>query len=496
MRRLFTSKVDHPLADAKEVRRVLNELPALEAAAALDSATAWLESLAATPEFPPEQRLDVVLQIDQAALPQSRKLARNYLTGARQSRAVEYRLWQVAHGYWAALAAVYRQALGLQHEAGAGGGAAAPQPALVCARLLHAYAGALKWNQFRYGPVDKEFWLLAGEAYRQAGAAKIASRAVTLYAGSEATTPEAEYLKILILQSSAMDSLLPIEIEIAERLIAHVLPAFSLTEQARPDNVCWVDFAKALPPTRLTVIPEITPSLRFYSTSSALVALAALRASIEATGRLPTDVNFGGQYSPRVVLPVMEHLATCWSPQPPMRSHARRQFKSRVTIVHDLAAVRLALLDLPVDAEAAESWVVEDVSQGGIGAQVPLAGMNWLKVGSLVGMRPEGGNNWLVGLVRRFSRISESAGGVGIETLSKTPRAMVADSHGLRTDIIALDPLAAGAVVRLVLSVEAWEEQTPLDVAVDGRLLRLRPIARLEEGSGYVVGRYGVALAD
>ncbi len=491
---LFSPKVDHPLADAREVRRLLVELPALDASAALESATAWLESLVATPEFPPGRRLELVLQIDEAVRPQSGKLARDYLAPT-QSRARAFRLWQIGHAYWVALAAAYRQTLLLHRDDPANIDIPRPQLALLCARLLHAYGGELKWEQFCYGPLDGGLWQLAGDAYLEAGRGKVASATASLYANAGATTPEAEYLRILILQSSSMDKLLPIEIEIAERLITHLLPSFSLTDQARPDNVYWVDLAKPLPPTRLAVIPAITPTLRFFATGSALAALARLRAGIAARGELPADVNFGGRYSPRVVLPVLDHLNTCWSPVPPMRGHERRQVKSRMSIAHGLAEIRRHLLGLPMEADDGDSWLVENVSQGGIGAQVALTGKEWLKVGVLVGMRPEGGDNWLVGVVRRFSRLSDSTGGVGIETLSKTPHGLVADSRGLSTELIALDPLGEGEYVRLALSPAAWEEQIPLKVEVEGRRFWLFPNALVEDGARHVIGQYRAELA-
>lgn len=486
---LFSPKADHPLADAKEVRRLLSELPALEATVALDRAVAWLESLAVNPEFRPERRLELTLQIDEAVAPQAGRLARDYVMPT-QSRARAYRLWQTGHAYWAALAGAYRQALAPHADDAASIGISRPQLALVCAHLLHAQGSGLKWEQFRYRPLDGRLWQLAGETYLEACRGKVATAAVRLHAHTVGTTPEAEYLRILILQSSSMDNLPPVEIEIAERLITHLLPAFSLTDQARPDNVYWVDLTKPLPPTRLAVIPEITPTLRFFATGSALAALGSLRAAIAANGELPVEVNFGGRYASGVVLRVLEHLRICWSPLPPMRSHERRPVKSRMSIVHGLGAVRRHLLGSPIEADDTESWLVENVSQGGIGAHVTLAGKDWLKLGVLVGMRPEGGDNWLVGVVRRLSRLSESTGGVGIETLSKAPRGLAADGQGPPTDLIALDPLRAGVAARLVLPAAIWEEQQPLDVEVDRRLLRLWPDTLLEAGARHVIGRY------
>lgn len=487
---LFSARVDHPLADAREAERLLGELPAQDAAAALDSATAWLDSLVATTEFKPDDRLDLILRIDAAVLPHTRRLAREYLTAARQTRAEEFRLWKLNQDYWHSLSVGYDESLHRLRDPGKVGEALRPQLGPLVARLLHALGHRLKWDHFRYGPIAGELWTRAGGAYLAAEQGQAAVRAVALYAGAGGTTPAAEYMRMLLFQASSMDNLLPVEIEIAERLIAHLVPNFSLTDQARPENVYWVDAAKPLPPTRLARIPEIAPTLRFFATAPGLAAIERLRAEIEARGGLPAEINFGGQYSPRLVLAVIDHLAACWAPVPPMRHHPRRPVKSRMIVVGGLQPTRRYLGSELLFGDDAESWVVEDVSQGGIGAQVSLVGKDWLKVGSLVGLQPEGGSNWLVGVVRRFVRESDAVGSVGIETLSKQPRGALADSRGLETEVVLLDPPAAGGELRLALSIAAWEEQQPLMVEIDGRRYRLFPQDRLETGAGHVVGTY------
>ena len=313
MLNLFSNRVDHPLADVGEAQKVLKELPGQEASAALDSAAAWFESIAATKEFRPERRLELLFQIDEAVLPHTRRLSREYLVTPRQTRAHELRLWKINHDYWTHLAAAYGDTLRRARADEKIGAAIKPQLGLLCARLLNACSGRLKWEQFRYGPIEGDLWQSAGAAYLDAVNGQAADTTVNLYGNSYPTTPEAEYLRVLILYASSPDNLLPVEIEIAERLIAHLLASFKLTTEARPENVYWVDAAKPLPPTRLARIPEITPTLRLFATGSALVALAKLRAHIEARGSLPGEINFGGQYSPRLVLGVIDHLTACWA---------------------------------------------------------------------------------------------------------------------------------------------------------------------------------------
>src|SRR6185295_10703129 len=76
---------------------------------------------------------------------------------------------------------------------------------------------------------------------------------------------------------------------------------------------------------------------------------------------------------------------------------------------------------LEFDPAAAESWTVENVSAGGFGALAKQVKSDWLKVGALLAMQPDGGANWVVGAVRRVTRLSKDEVRIGIETLSRTP---------------------------------------------------------------------------
>ena len=490
---LFSAKASHPLADAREAKRVLGALPAQDPALAVDAASAWLESLPATDEIRPERRFELILQIDDTLLPQTRRLCRDYLSSKRVVRAQEFRQWQLNRRYWGELVVAYEDVMARYLDGEKGTEGVKSHFPLLCARLLHAYSGRMKWDQFRYGPVDPQVWAAAGGTYLAALQARVQHKSVRLYGAGSETTVEAEYLRLLVMEASSMGNLLPGEIEIAERVIAHVLPQLSLTDKVRPENVYWVDIQKSVRPTRLAQLPEITAGLRFFSTRSALDALTSLQERISATGNLPPEINFGGQYSAQMALPVVNHLMTCWAPKPPMRDHARRRVKSRMVVINGLAAVYQRLAGLPVpEGAAGEAWVVEDVSQSGIGAHVPLVGQDWLRVGCLLGMQPEGGSNWLVGVVRRFARESESIGIVGIETLAKSPQSYVADSGGLRTEVVVLDALTVGGEVRVVLPDMAWEEHTPLLIIRETGGFRLQPVALEETAPSFTLARYQV----
>ncbi|MBU0752441.1 MAG: hypothetical protein KJ787_05975 [Gammaproteobacteria bacterium] len=484
---LFSSKPDHPLADAKEARRIFTALQSREPATAIDEATALLESLVGVEGFKPEQRLGLILQLDEAAIVPARRLGREYVS-ARLTRPQEQALWLANRDYWATLIAALEDNLRRFDANEKGAEAIKPTLPLLYGRLLHAARQRLKWEQFRYGPVDGALWQLMGRIYLAAAGTRLAERELELYSGSGSTTAAGEYLKALVFHASSMDNLLPVEIELAEHLIAHFLPHFVFTAEVRPDNVYWADAAKPLPPARLARPPEISSTLRFFNSIPAVEAIEQLRGVIGRDGRVPPELNLGGQYAIEAVLPVLDHLAMCWAPTPPMRKDARHRVKSRLAVVHGVAEIHHQLQGHSEFGES-ESWVVDDVSLGGMGAKVALGASDWVRIGSLIGLQPDGGGNWLVGMVRRFSRDSNAVGSVGIETLSKSPRAIVADAGGLQTEGILLDAPQQGESVRVALPADSWEEGVSLLFALDGARVRLFPEAELERSSDMVLGR-------
>lgn len=497
---LFSAKSDHPLADAKEMRRLLDLLPSQEPAAALDETMVWLESLSTAEDMKLEQRLDLMLRLDEATLPHARRLVRDYLSSQNLSRSQELRLWRCNYDYWAQLAAAYETCFNRYASGEKSAKGIEASLALLLARLMFAYAACLKWTRFRYAMIDSKLWLGAGRVYLAASTAKLEQKRLPIYANSTASSVEQEYLQALALHSSSVNNLLPLEMEIAERLIAYLLPQLIFTSQSRPDSVYWIDAASSLPPRRLITPPAAATTLRFISPGKALEVLADIRARIEESGAVPADVQLGGQYSPSVVLPVLDHLALNWMPKPPMRSHSRHHVKSRLSVINGLAAIhaRLVVGNDPWN-DSAEAWIAEDVSIGGMGAQISPGANDWVRIGALVGVQPEGGDNWLIGVVRRFHRGSEGApGSVGIQTIGKAPRAIVADSDGLETEAILLDALSLDdaaervEMVDVVLPSTAYENGVPLTFELDGKSVRLQAHALVESGVDYSIGRYRV----
>ena len=96
------------------------------------------------------------------------------------------------------------------------------------------------------------------------------------------------YLHALAFNASSMDSLMPLEIELADRLIGHYISGFDFSADPKPSSVYWVDAALAQGPKTMAKLPQVvTPTLRFFSPGSVPQAIADTIRLVER-GDLPT----------------------------------------------------------------------------------------------------------------------------------------------------------------------------------------------------------------
>src|SRR5258706_13621344 len=152
--------------------------------------------------------------------------------------------------------------------------------------------------------------------------------------------------------------------------------------------------------------------------------------------KIPPELNLGGSYDPHVALEVMRHLNMYWSPQPPERKTQRHAVKSRLSVTYGYDGVVGVLGgsdSLDFDNQRAESWIVENVSAGGFGAVVPQLKGDWLRVGALLALQPEGGSNWVLGVIRRVNKSAGQQARAGIETLAKSPGLSVLAVAGVKS---------------------------------------------------------------
>ena len=498
---ILAQKNEHPLANPRELRRIVSELPKDNAFKAQDEITGWLESLAGIDDFPADRLYEVILAFEEAAQPHLKRLSREYFQAARLSRSEEKRLWSINYGFWSLLAGACERCLNrLADKPRPGELSKAVLPALS-ARLIAALGCVLKWEQFHYGPMPPELWRPLGRALLAAEEGNVADKPVSLLGRSGMTSPIMEYQRVMVFQAASLGSLVPLEIEIAERLIAHFLNGFVFTSTALADSVYWSDLALAQPPLRLARMPaSATPTQRFIKPAAAYRDMQALLDGLERGGDVPADIDLGGQYPAKLVARVLKHLASYLAPIPPQRKHERHRVMHRMSVLPGLVNSFVVFsgefggrpAGLPI-----ESWVVENVSRGGFGAVLGNVPGEWLKVGALIAMQPEGGDNWLVGIIRRYHRVSDHEARVGIEALSRQAeaqevRARSASSYGAAatTPVLVLRDGNPPGELRIILPYGSFSLRESLEYASAGQRYLLEPLALVEQTSDYELARY------
>ena len=500
------TKSEHPLADEKAARAFVAELPPLDPYKALDELSYWLDTLANAENLKLSRELEIVDLVDQAAKNYQRKLSQDYLSNsARLQKFQEIRIWNTVFSFWKHLADAYQGCVAHFQSGGSAWSSLKGQMPVVVARALRALTLQLKWQLLRYGPVEARIWGQMGKLYAYAEDKGFATAPLTVYPGTfGASTVQREFLKGVMLNISSTDSLLPAKLEIAERIVAQFSEFFVMSRQ--PAKGCHYHFdlnEDKLPARVLSRLP-MTPGLRYFGPGSAAEQLEQLIATMRADGVVPSHINLGGAFDPEVVLETLRHLARYWAPNPPARSEERRHSVSRMSVVHDfdeiVATVSGETQDLSFDSSV-ETWAVENESEGGYGALMPHNRSDWLRVGTLLGVKLEDGASWGVGIVRRLSAYDHKQRYVGIQVLTKGATVVklgpVGVSDPAELESALLLPSSAIAAkgapeMNLLLRPGAFSLQKSMQMRVYERSYLLVPRQLLESGYDFDMARFRV----
>jgi len=297
--------------------------------------------------------------------------------------------------------------------------------------------------------------------------------------------------------ASSPDGLLPAEIELAEKVVSELAGNFVIATDPARELLYWTDLSQPMAPVRKAKAPKRAPTLRHFGPGPAVERLQEIAKRLEATGQVRSDLNLAGA-DPEALLEVLRHLALCWAPEPPARQHPRHAVKSRLSIAHGFDGVIEALggasssLDFETKSKDAESWIVDNVSAGGIGAVVPQMKGDWLRVGTLLAMQPDGGVNWVVGMVCRLNRMSAQEARVGIQTLSRAPAVAKFSLRGLgeHVGVLLPSPVLGSGETSIALKAGIYARGQNLETQMQGQHHVFMPQGTPESGEDYELVRF------
>lgn len=484
-------KSAHPLADEREAKATLDALRASEPFQAVEDGRPWIESVSAAGDLKPEKCLELVRQIEEALRMHQRKLAREYIFNAQLPKAQEARVWGALFGLNRDLSQAYARIVArLASE----GGRSKGLPALAAVLAIQAASAQLKWHYLHYELSDPQAWEALVKSFRVAEERGATREQV---AGREGpTTAERELLKALMLAASSPGCLLPKEIELGERLVAHLGAKFILSETHQPRVTYYrIDLAEAAPPRRLVETPAASPGMRFFAAGEAEADLDSL-IKIAERGGVPSDLNLGDAWSGPTVLHVLRHLKTYWATTPPVRKHDRHAIQHRMNLVHDMAGVSASLEGAAagggVPVAAAEAWLSENISAGGMCLVYEGVRSERIRVGSIVGVRVEGGSSACsAGVIRRCNQLPQRKVSIAVSSLAKETFPVTLDGLAAPDALLLLNEgRHALNEVLVCLSENAYEPRISPTMKFNNATFLLTPIEVCERGEDFELVRY------
>jgi hypothetical protein len=497
---LFGKKSDHPLANLKSAQQVLDLIPKADSITAVIELSSWVESLRDhASKFSLDHLVLILGLLDEAAQPHLRKLQREYFILMPLNKFQENRLWMTLNEFYILSEQVYAEIFAQCRKTERGIFFPKAQMALLASRALFAISNRLKLAAVRYEQIDPALWAHIAEIYAYAGKYDFLDETVFLYSGTGInTSPKRQFADLIVWYSVGTGSLAPIHVHITERLIAHLNKFLEVGTHVSEGCLWAFNLQQPAAPKRVSGEGTIHPSLRFIGIGGLESGLNDLIRTL-TKGVMPQEINmYGSVYDAELIGDVARQLLTRCVMPPPTRKNARRKLKVNLNVSNGLKNLfENSEVGLGFSEAESEIWEVEDVSATGFRSVVSPTLLGSVKIGSLIGSKPENVMNWGVGIVRRLSRDAQNNLQVGVETLS---------NQVLGVSLKVADRSGAGELPHKALylnkpndnSGEAWLLMTPgaylpsrsFNLKLAGKNYLLLTLGLIESGDDYDLARY------
>lgn len=440
----FSGKPDHPLRDAEAASEVLAALPAGVSLENLEQISHWVGSVKETPGFACDDRLAVTRLLDAAAAAHAYSLFDQFLAKIHEQDRTTHKIWEALCEYWGRLAEGYGQCVADFEHGEKGAKNVADEMPLALARALRAASMRFKLHYLRFIGIDAKAWAPLYRLYVFAELKEFDNRAVVAYAREVHTTARAELLRIMLLYLAAPHEFPSGQLELAFRILARF--AISAEWSRVPHAECnfAIDMGVGGPPHHMPAKEAAGANKRFFGGGQALAKLAEIQ-KLSEKNMLNEEQRFGHEFSPAQIITVIKHLNLYLNVAPPYRRFARTKVALALSVAHGLKAIcqRVTKIelgsdislseDLDIKAKTAnilklvaeeiestpETWVQNDQSEWGLGANIPPDSGKWAEPGKLCGIKLGNEKAWWVGIIRRMD--ANKGMHCGIRIFSKRP---------------------------------------------------------------------------
>lgn len=445
MIKLFDKKPDHPMCDLAEAKRLLDELPQHDDQKLLDEITFWLDSVKNATDFSPELRMEIVMLLDERCQPLKSKLLHRYLSVPHLRDFQGLYLWKSIHAFVKVLADAYAVNIHEYQRSEKQSFDLKEQMPLACVRQLLAASEQMKLELMRYIEVEASVWQQLYVSYQFAETEQYTELMVLAYPGHVIhTNPQRELLRALVLYISSTGTLAADQIEVSYRIAGRLTSFFDLKKAMDGNCNYQFELSAHTPPHRLDSDLRATQNMRYFGAVRALPALKKIVEQSESDS-LWQERRFGSEFTPAGKLTVLKHLMKYWSYELPHRHMERRGISAIIEVTHGFRVIsqlvthidpghlveedanasqkrsNVELADTPDIDYPTELWSVTDMSADGIGAILTGSLGAWIKIGDLCAIKPQNGQLWWVGMIRRLHSDTDKKVHVGIELLAKRP---------------------------------------------------------------------------
>ena len=483
------------MADIKSAQELLKDVPRNDALKALMEITDWIESVRDNADFNLDQRFDVLSLLDETARPHMRKLVYDYFSTLTLSQFQENRTWMALNEFFAHTEQAYHRVLTGYSRGEKGSSTIKSSMPVVTARGVQAVMGRLKFAAARYAHVEQTIWEHLSDYYAHAEAQQYLNEQVRLYPGLMQTTSVRDrFVSVLMWYAPGSSTFSPQNMHIAERLASHFCQYFSVDERPAPDSLFCFDLKQ--PVQLMRVLPEtiLSPSIRFLSAGNVIPHIESLL-KVLAKNIVPDEINLGGVYTVNAVRDVARHLSIYWSAPPPMRRNVRRPIKVSMNVALGFPNV-VAHAAAGQQNHVSMTWSVEDISATGFRCVLPAKSADGVKIGSLIGIRPENVGYRGAGIVRRLGRDGQNNLHVGVEILSKRVENVELRAQGRgavgggQTAMWLVKTDDETGEAWLLMNPDTFSMNISLNTQFENKGYLLIPVALMEKGLDYDLARY------
>lgn len=451
------SKPDHPMHNVKAAEKILSALDTSDPENALEEICGWIDSVSHAGDFKPDVRGSILALLDDFGHKLQDRLIAQYLGAARIHDLKSRQRCQKAYEFWAALSAAYIECLVNDFELEKGKPPANPDLAAQLVGCgLRAAGSQERVRHLTYQAIDKEVWVRLARLYRMGERAGLTVRGVRVSRSDlHNATASQEFLRPLMLEAGAPESLAPEHVELAARTVAQLAASFAIGRSPMPMLPFYIDLANPGRPGLCGDAPPQGDTIRYFGPGDALGQLDELLRADDAN-RAVTERRQGEEFSPWDRTTVLNHLKRYWGKDRPSRRTGRTRAQGELSVLHSLDAIRtvaaqIGTVEMETIAETAkerkqelrlvpenvdltpETWIEKDTSADGIGAEVPPSARGkWVKIGRLCAVKGANYPNWWVGVIRRLDAAASAKVLAGVQVLTKTPYSLWLKKIGMQ----------------------------------------------------------------